>query len=365
MADISVSAAEQAARLVALPGLDSDLGAAGATFDTKVQGDAVTMRVTLGFPAGGLKAALERDVAAAVGAATGARSVSVNLGWSIVARSPQGNLKPLPGVRNIIAVASGKGGVGKSTTAVNLALALAAEGARVGIIDADVYGPSQPRMLGLQGSRPESLDGKSIEPLQAYGLQTMSVGFMVPEGKAMIWRGPIVTQAVTQITLETNWKDLDYLIMDLPPGTGDTQLTVGQKIPVAGVVVVTTPQQIATEVAQRGVQMFTEVGVAVLGVVENMSTFICSKCGNEESLFGEGGGEELARNSGVPLLGHLPLNGTIRQQTDAGRPPVIADPDGPVAQRYREIARRTALLLARRPKDMKGKLPGIVVETRK
>ncbi len=365
MADLSVSAAERAALQVPLPGLGDDLGSAGATTETAINGDVVTMRVTLGFPAAGLKAALERDIAAAVTAATGARSVTVTLGWSVLARSPQGNLKPLPGVRNIIAVASGKGGVGKSTTAVNLALALAAEGARVGIIDADVYGPSQPRMLGLMGARPESHDGKSIEPLQAHGLQVMSIGFMVPEGKAMIWRGPIVTQAVSQITLETNWKDLDYLIMDLPPGTGDTQLTVSQKIPVAGVIVVTTPQQVATEVARRGVQMFTEVGVAVLGVIENMSTFICSKCGQEESLFGEGGGEELARDSGVPLLGRLPLNGIIREQTDAGRPPVIADPEGAVAQRYREIARHAAALLARRPKDMKGRLPGIVVETRK
>jgi ATP-binding protein involved in chromosome partitioning len=360
MPDLNIPAIERAVLALPLPGLGCTLAESGAVVAGASSGPTLNLKVTLTFPAAGIRAELVRLVTAAVAPA----AAQVEVDWSILPRAPQGSLKPLAGVRNIIAVASGKGGVGKSTTAANLALALAAEGARVGVVDADVYGPSQPRMLGIRGVQPESHDGKTIEPLVAHGLQVMSIGFMVPDGTPMIWRGPIVTQAVSQITLETNWRDLDYLIMDLPPGTGDTQLTVSQKVPLAGVVVVTTPQQVATEVARRGLEMFTKVGVAVLGVVENMSTFICPKCGHEEALFGEGGGDELAAASGVPLLGRLPLNGSVRAQTDAGRPPVVADPEGAIAQRYREIARRTALELARRPKDLKHKLPGIVVEGR-
>jgi ATP-binding protein involved in chromosome partitioning len=365
MSELTVPAAERAAARVAVPALGCSLGDSGAAVETSISGNSITIRVTLGFPAAGIRETLEREVAAAVRAATDAARVAVEVGWNIVPRAPQGQLAPLPGVKNIIAIASGKGGVGKSTTAVNLALALAREGARVGVLDADVYGPSQPRMLGLAGAEPESLDGKHIEPLKAHGLEVMSVGFMVGEATPLIWRGPMVTQAVTQITFETRWGDLDYLIADLPPGTGDTQLTLSQKVPLAGVVIVTTPQQVATSVARRGLEMFTKVGVAVLGVVENMSTFLCPKCGHEEALFGEGGGAELAAACGVPLLGQLPLNGAIRAQTDVGCPPVAADPEGPLALRYREIARRVAFELARRPKDQKHKFPKIVVEKQK
>jgi ATP-binding protein involved in chromosome partitioning len=365
MAELTVLAVERAAALVLLPDLYGTLGEAGAALATTITGGTVSLRVTLGFPAGGMKESLEREVAAAVRAATGAETVTVEVGWAIVPRAPQGNLAPMPGVRNVIAVASGKGGVGKSTTAVNLALALAREGAKVGILDADVYGPSQPRMLGLSGSQPESTDGKTIEPLRAHGIEVMSIGFMVSEETPVIWRGPMVTQAINQITFTTRWGDLDYLVVDLPPGTGDTQLTLSQKVPLAGVVIVTTPQPLATHVARRGLEMFTKVGVAVLGVVENMSTFLCSKCGHEESLFGEGGGADLAQACGVPLLGQLPLNATIGAQTDRGLPPVAADPEGAVAQRYRQIARRVAAEVARRPKDQKHKFPRIVVEERK
>jgi ATP-binding protein involved in chromosome partitioning len=365
MPDLTIPAAERAAARVFGANLGADSAVSGAWFETSITGDAVTMRVTLGFPAAGLKTALEREIAAAVVGATGAASAAVSIGWTVVPHAPQGNLTPLTGVRNVIAVASGKGGVGKSTTAVNLALALAREGARVGILDADVYGPSQPRMLGLTGTQPGSRDGKTIEPLHAHGIEVMSIGFLVPETTPVIWRGPMVTQAVTQITFETHWGDLDYLVVDLPPGTGDTQLTLSQKVPLAGVVIVTTPQPVATEVARRGLEMFTKMGVAVLGVIENMSTFLCPKCGHEEALFGDGGGAELAQQCGVPLLGQVPLNALIRSQTDAGTPPVAADPEGPVARRYREIARRVGAGLAGRPKDQKHKFPKIVVEERK
>ncbi len=279
-----------------------------------------------------------------------------------VARAVQGSLSPLPNVRNVIAVASGKGGVGKSTTAVNLALALARNGARVGILDADIYGPSQPRMLGLLGRNPESRDGKTFEPLVAHGLETNSIGFLIEEERPVIWRGPMVTQALQQLTFQTNWHDLDYLVVDLPPGTGDIQLTLTQKVPLAGAIIVTTPQEIALADARKGMKMFEKVGVAVLGVIENMSSFICPCCQTETPVFGAGGGERLAAEGGVPLLGCLPLDPRIQQQVDGGRPTVVADPDGPVTRRYLEIARRTTEELARRPKDMRGRFGPIVVE---
>lgn len=271
----------------------------------------------------------------------------------------------MPNVRNIIAIASGKGGVGKSTTAVNLALALTREGARVGILDADIYGPSQPRMLGLLNRTLESQDGKTFQPLMAHGLQVSSIGFMIDEEKPLIWRGPMVTQALQQLAFQTNWNDLDYLLVDLPPGTGDAQLTLTQKVPLAGAIIITTPQDVALADARKGLKMFEAVGVPVLGVIENMSTFICPCCDKETEIFGSGGGERLAQESGVTLLGKLPLDGRIRAETDAGRPTVVADPDGSVATRYREIARAAVQALSRRPKDQRGKFGTIVVEGKK
>jgi ATP-binding protein involved in chromosome partitioning len=279
-----------------------------------------------------------------------------------VAHAVQHGVKLLPGVKNIIAVASGKGGVGKSTTAVNLALALAAEGARVGILDADIYGPSQPQMLGIGHERPQSLDGKHMEPLQAHGIQAMSIGFLVDPDTPMVWRGPMATQALNQLLKDTNWKDLDYLVIDMPPGTGDIQLTLSQQVPVTGAVIVTTPQDIALLDARKGIKMFEKVGVPVVGVVENMSIHICSKCGHEEHIFGTGGGQKLCADYNIPFLGALPLDLQIRQEADGGTPTVVADPDGRIAAIYREIARKVALRVAEKAKDMTHKFPNIVVQ---
>jgi ATP-binding protein involved in chromosome partitioning len=270
-------------------------------------------------------------------------------------------LKPLPNVKNIIAIASGKGGVGKSTTAVNLALALSAEGAQVGILDADIYGPSIPTMLGLSGY-PASEDGKTMMPKVSYGVQTNSIGYLVDADQPMIWRGPMVTNALQQLLKDTNWNNLDYLIIDLPPGTGDIQLTLAQQIPVSGAIIVTTPQDIALIDAQRGLGMFEKVNVPVLGIVENMSIHICSNCGHEEAIFGEGGGVAMAERNRVDFLGSLPLDITIRQFADCGRPTVAADPDGRPAQIYREIARKAAAKLALKAKDFSSKFPNIVVQ---
>jgi len=363
MPDIAVPAVEQAIGGIVPAGIGRDLHACGAKIGVSGTVEAVEVRIGLGFPAAGIHEDLKAAIQAAVrGACSGVRSVNVIVEHAIVARAPQGGLAALPGAKNVIAVASGKGGVGKSTTTVNLALALVREGARVGILDADVYGPSQPLMLGLSGRQPESRDGKTFEPLTAHGLQVISVGFLVDESQPVIWRGPMVTQAIQQLAFQTNWQNLDFLLVDLPPGTGDTQLTLSQKVPLAGVVIVTTPQKVATQVARRGLKMFDKVGVPVLGIIENMSSFICSRCGAEEPLFGEGGGRELAEHCGVPLLGVVPLNATIRAETDAGTPPVAADPEAPVALRYREIARLMTAQLALRPVDHKHKFPKIVVE---
>ncbi|MBS1211663.1 MAG: apbC, partial [Proteobacteria bacterium] len=272
----------------------------------------------------------------------------------------QKNLKPMAGVKNIIAVASGKGGVGKSTTAVNLALALAAEGARVGILDADIYGPSQPAMLGLSG-QPDVVEGKGILPKVAYGVQSMSIGYLIDEDTPMIWRGPMVTGALQQLLNDTRWDNLDYLIIDLPPGTGDIQLTLAQQIPVSGAIIVTTPQDIALLDAQKGLKMFEKVSVPVLGIVENMSVHVCSQCGHEEHIFGEGGGEKMAQKYGVELLGSLPLDIRIREQADGGHPTVVADPQGPAAMRYKEIARKMAARLALKAKDYSARFPTISI----
>ncbi len=269
-----------------------------------------------------------------------------------VSRAVQPKLSPLPRIRNILAVGSGKGGVGKSTTAVNLALALAADGARVGVLDADVYGPSIPAMLGLSG-RPDSPDGKSIEPMRAHGVEAMSIGLLVEQDTPMIWRGPMATSALTQLLTDTLWggeEGLDYLVIDLPPGTGDIQLTLAQKIPVAGALIVTTPQDIATLDAKKALKMFEKVEVAVLGIVENMAVHTCSNCGHVEHLFGEGGGARMAGQYGVPLLGSLPLEIAIREQGDAGMPVVAAAPDSPAAHAYRATARRLVEELEKRPR---------------
>lgn len=306
----------------------------------------VNVEVELGFPAGRFAAQLARDIADQLAADPRVGPAAVRVGWRVAAHAVQGQLQPLPGISNVIAVASGKGGVGKSTTAVNLALALALDGARVGLLDADIYGPSQPRMLGLQGERPSSPDGKRIRPLEAHGIKVMSIGFLVEDEQPMVWRGPMVTSALSQLLGETHWGELDYLIVDMPPGTGDIQLTLAQRVPVSGAVIVTTPQDIALLDARKGLRMFQKVAIPVLGIVENMSTHICANCGHEQAIFGAGGGARMAEQYGVHLLGQLPLDIRIRVETDDGRPTVVADPDGPIGRAYLDMARRTAAQLS-------------------
>jgi len=345
-----------------LPGLDIDLATARAATEVGTDGDTIGIKVRLGFPAAGIADELTRHITDAVIAETDSSSVNVEIDWRVRAHAVQGTLEPLKNVRNVIAVGSGKGGVGKSTTAVNLALALAAEGGRVGVLDADVYGPSQPRMLGVTGERVGSQDGETMEPIEAHGLQTVSMGFLVDEEKPMIWRGPMVTQAVQQLIFKTNWDDLDYLIVDLPPGTGDTQLTLTQQVPLAGAIIITTPQDIALLDARKGLKMFETVNVPVLGVIENMSLHVCSQCGHEEPIFGAGGGNQLAAESDVPLLGQLPLDIEIRRDADGGEPTVVAKPDSAAARAYRDAARKAAALLATRGVDHKSVFPRVVVE---
>jgi ATP-binding protein involved in chromosome partitioning len=340
-------------RIAALrdPAAGLSLADTGARIRAAAADGHAAVAITLGYPAATWREALQAQVAQAV-EAEGLQLASLELQHRIDAHAPQGELVPLPRIRNVIAVGSGKGGVGKSTTAVNLALALAGEGARVGVLDADVYGPSIPTMLGLTG-RPDSPDGKAIEPMRAHGIDAMSIGLMVEADTPMIWRGPMATSALTQLLEQTLWGSdgqLDYLIVDLPPGTGDIQLTLSQKIPVAGAVVVTTPQDVATLDARKALRMFEKVQVPVLGLVENMAVHVCSNCGHVEHLFGHGGGERIAAQYQVPLLGSLPLDIGIRMQGDAGTPIVAADPASAVAVAYRATARRMAAELARRPK---------------
>jgi len=343
------------------PHLEQDLVSAGCVKAVEIEGDRVKVEVVLGFPAKTVAAAIVAEVKAAVEGLEGVAGAEVDVTWSVVAHSVQKSLKPIDNVKNIVAVASGKGGVGKSTTAVNLALALSAEGAKTGLLDADIYGPSQPRMLGITG-KPDSKDGNTLEPMNSYYLQAMSIGFLIDEETPMIWRGPMVTQALEQLLNDTNWSDLDYLVIDLPPGTGDTQLTLAQKVPVSGAVIVTTPQDIALLDARKGLKMFQKVEVPVLGIVENMSIHICSKCGHEEHIFGEGGGQAMAEQYGVQLLGALPLDIDIRQETDGGKPTVVAQPDSRISEIYREIARRTAAKLSLQAKDYAAKFPRIVIQ---
>ena len=353
-------AVERALDTVVDPHLGEGLLASGAIKGVSVDGDAVVVTVELSYPSATWHEALAGLAREAVTRETGASAVTVDVSQKIVAHSVQQGLKRLSNVKNIVAIASGKGGVGKSTTSANLALALVAEGATVGLLDADIYGPSQPRMMGLAG-QPESKDGKSLEPMENHGVQVMSIGFLIDEETPMIWRGPMVTQALEQLLNDTRWRDLDYLLIDLPPGTGDIQLTLSQKVPLSGAVIVTTPQDIALLDARKGLKMFEKVKVPILGIVENMSTHICSSCGHEEHVFGEGGGAHMADEAGVALLGALPLELSIRRQADGGRPTVVADPQGRTAGIYREIARKTAARLSRQAKDYSAKFPNIVI----
>lgn len=343
------------------PYLEQDLVAAKAVKNVKVDGDKVTVDVVLGYPSDGFKAELASKLQERVESLEGVSSASFNVSHKIDSHSVQKGVNMISGVKNIIAIASGKGGVGKSTTAVNLALALSAEGATVGILDADIYGPSQPRMLGASG-QPDSKDGSSLEPMNSYHIQSMSIGYLIDEETPMIWRGPMVTQALEQLLNDTKWKDVDYLIVDLPPGTGDIQLTLAQKVPVTGAVIVTTPQDIALLDARKGLKMFEKVEVPVLGIIENMSLHICSECGHEEHIFGSGGGESMSDQYNVDLLGALPLDIQIRSDVDEGKPTVVADPEGRVSQIYRDIARRVAAKLALQKKDYSASFPNIVIQ---
>ncbi len=343
------------------PNTGKDLVAGRAVKNIQVDSGNVSLDVELGYPANSQFSLIRQLVIEAVRGLPGVSNVSVNISSKIVAHAVQRGVKLMTNVRNIIAVASGKGGVGKSTTAANLALALAAEGAKVGLLDADIYGPSQPMMMGVSG-KPESHDGKTMEPLENYGVQVASIGFMIDPDQPMVWRGPIVTQALQQLLEQTNWRDLDYLIVDMPPGTGDVQLTLSQKVPVTGAVIVTTPQDIALLDARKGLKMFEKVGIPILGIVENMSMHICSNCGHAEPIFGQGGGEKMCSDFGVDFLGALPLTMSIREQADSGRPTVVADPDGQVAQIYKQIARKVAVKVAEKAKDMTSKFPSIVIK---
>ena len=345
-----------------LPGIELPISEVGRVLEVKDSNGHVDAGIELGFPAAGAHDAYRAHIAAILSEDTGCESVNVGFSTRIIAHGVQRNLKPLEHIRNVIAVASGKGGVGKSTVAVNLALALAADGAAVGLLDADIYGPSQPHMLGIAGERPTSLDGKSMQPMLAHGLQVMSIGFLVDPDQPMVWRGPMVTSALNQLLHQTTWHDLDYLIVDMPPGTGDIQLTLSQTVPVSGAVIVTTPQDIALLDARKGLAMFRKVSVPVLGIIENMSTHICSACGHEDPIFGAGGGQQMAADFDVPLLGQLPLDARIREQTDSGHPTVIADADSAVASAYFDAARRMSAVLAGQGKDYSSKFPKIVVE---
>lgn len=343
------------------PYLQKDLVSANTVKDITITEEQVTVEIQLGYACEGYIPTLVKQLTAKIEAIADVSSAQVNVHSKIVSHAVQKGVESLKGVKNIIAVASGKGGVGKSTTAVNLALALSAEGAHVGILDADIYGPSQPRMLGVH-SRPESKDGNSLEPVTSHGLQSMSIGYLIDEETPMIWRGPMVTQALEQLLRDTHWQDLDYLVIDLPPGTGDTQLTLAQKIPVSGAVIVTTPQDIALLDARKGLKMFEKVNVAVLGIIENMSIHICSQCGHEEHIFGEGGGLRMAEENGVDLLGSLPLDFHIREDADSGKPSVMSAPDSRIAQIYREIGRRVGAKLSLQAKNYSAKFPSIKIQ---
>jgi ATP-binding protein involved in chromosome partitioning len=360
---MSIDRASVDAALAAIndPNTQRPFAAAKSFRNVSVDGATVSVDVVLGYPAKRQFESIRALVADALRAVPGVADARVQVSQDIAAHTVQRGVKLLPNVKNIVAVASGKGGVGKSTTAVNLALALASEGASVGILDADIYGPSLPMLLGIEG-RPESPDGQSMNPMSGHGMQANSIGFLIEQDNPMVWRGPMATSALEQLLRQTNWKDLDYLIVDMPPGTGDIQLTLSQRVPVTGAVIVTTPQDIALLDAKKGLKMFEKVGIPILGIVENMSMHICSNCGHEEHIFGTGGAERMSKEYGVDVLGSLPLDIAIREQADSGHPTVVADPDGRVAEMYRSIARKVAIHIAERERDMSSKFPTIVVQ---
>jgi ATP-binding protein involved in chromosome partitioning len=357
---ITESQIQTALRGLIDPNTGKDFVAGRALRNVKISGEDVSLEIELGYPGRSQHEPIRRQVTQALKSA-GAAGVAVKVTSKVVSHAVQRGVKLVPGIKNIIAVASGKGGVGKSTTAVNLALALAAEGAAVGVLDADIYGPSQPMMLGIAG-RPESKDGKHLEPMEGHGLQAISIGFLIDVDTPMVWRGPMVTQALEQLLKDTRWRELDYLVVDLPPGTGDIQLTLAQKVPVTGAVIVTTPQDIALIDARKGLKMFEKVGIPILGVVENMSFHVCPKCGHESHIFGSGGAARMVKDYGTELLGQLPLDETIQRQADSGKPSVVSDPDGKVAEIYKRIARRCAVKIGELQRDMTSKFPNIVVQ---
>jgi len=357
---VTEQAVLDALKAVIDPNTGKDFVSSKAVKNLSIQDGDVSFDIELGYPAKSQIPGFRKELIAAAKGVAGVNNVSVNVNTKIVAHAVQRGVQLLPKVKNIVAVASGKGGVGKSTTAVNLALALAAEGASVGILDADIYGPSQPMMMGIDG-RPESEDGQTMEPLENYGVQVMSIGFLVAQDEAMIWRGPMATQALEQLLRQTNWRELDYLIVDMPPGTGDIQLTLAQRVPMTGAIIVTTPQDIALIDAKKGLKMFEKVGVPILGLVENMAVHVCSNCGHVEHIFGAEGGKKMAAEYGMQYLGALPLNMQIRVQADNGKPTVVADPDGEVAGIYKAVARQVALAIAAKNKDFSSKFPSIKI----
>ncbi|MBT8574818.1 iron-sulfur cluster carrier protein ApbC [Polynucleobacter paneuropaeus] len=358
---VTVENVETVLRSIINPDSKIDLMSSGSIKNLSVSDNNIQLEVVLGYPAKSQFQAIQDLVVAALKKIADVKNIQVTVSSNIVAHTVQRGVKLLPGVKNIIAVASGKGGVGKSTTAANLALALSAEGARVGILDADIYGPSLPMMLGING-RPQTVEENTIEPMEGHGLQASSIGFLVDQDSPMVWRGPMVTSALEQLLRQTRWRDLDYLIVDMPPGTGDIQLTLSQKVPVTGAVIVTTPQDIALLDARKGLKMFEKVGVPIIGIVENMSTYICPSCGHEEHVFGSGGGKKMCSDYSVDFLGSLPLNLSIREQSDAGCPTVVAEPNSAISQVYKQIARQVAIRIAGLAKDMSSKFPNIVIQ---
>ncbi|MCC9595173.1 MULTISPECIES: iron-sulfur cluster carrier protein ApbC [unclassified Rubrivivax] len=361
MATVTEAALLEALKTVVDPNTGRDLVSTKQIRNVRIAGGEVAFDAELGYPAKSQVAALAAALEAAACSVPGVERAQAAVSTKIVAHAVQRGVPLLPGVKNVIAVASGKGGVGKSTTSVNLALALAAEGASVGILDADIYGPSQPTMLGVADGQPASVDGKTMDPLVGHGIQVMSIGFLVDPDQAMIWRGPMATQALEQLLRQTNWKDLDYLVVDMPPGTGDIALTLAQRVPVTGAVIVTTPQDIALLDAKKGLTMFEKVGVPILGIVENMAVYCCPNCGHTEHIFGAEGGKRMAAQYGVDYLGALPLAMSIREQADGGRPTVVAEPDGELAGLYKQMARHVAVRVAQKAKDFSAKFPTITV----